>query len=165
MVINIDFDGTVVTHSFPQIGVNIGAEIVLKELVKNNHQLILFTMRCDHDFDPTTNQPDIVAERGPYLTHAVNWFLEHDIHLYGVQRNPSQDEWTSSPKSYAHLMIDDSALGCPLLKIPDISSRPFVNWIDTTYLIFDKGLLTKQQRDKCFNDIEQFFLNTYDIVI
>lgn len=34
MVINIDFDGTVVTHDYPKIGKNIGSIPVLKRLVK-----------------------------------------------------------------------------------------------------------------------------------
>lgn len=47
MYICIDFDGTCVTHEFPSIGKDIGAIPVLKELVKNNHKLILFTMRSN----------------------------------------------------------------------------------------------------------------------
>ena len=33
MVINLDFDGTVVTHDYPQIGKDIGSQPVLKKLV------------------------------------------------------------------------------------------------------------------------------------
>ena len=58
MTINIDFDGTCVTHEFPSVGKSIGAEKVLKRLVDNGHQLILFTMRSDRKeskpvIDPT----------------------------------------------------------------------------------------------------------------
>ena len=45
MEICIDFDGTCVTHDYPRVGRDIGAVPVLKELVKNRHLLILFTMR------------------------------------------------------------------------------------------------------------------------
>lgn len=38
MDICIDFDGTCVTHEFPKVGKNIGAEIVLKELVGNGQR-------------------------------------------------------------------------------------------------------------------------------
>ena len=41
----IDFDGTCVSHEFPEVGYDIGAAPVLKELVSNGHRLILFTMR------------------------------------------------------------------------------------------------------------------------
>ena len=45
LIINVDFDGTCVTHDFPQIGKEIGAAEVLKKLTYNGHNLILFTMR------------------------------------------------------------------------------------------------------------------------
>ena len=32
MTINLDFDGTCVTHAFPEVGKNIGAQRVLKKL-------------------------------------------------------------------------------------------------------------------------------------
>ena len=111
LTIAVDFDGTCVTHSYPYIGKDIGSVPVLKELVDRGHQLILWTMRS-----------------GKQLEDAVNWFSENDIPLYGVQRNPTQDSWTSSPKAYAQLYIDDAALGCPLSWNPEISDRPFVNW-------------------------------------
>ena len=44
MILNIDFDGTCVTHEFPNVGKSIGAEKVLKRLTDNGHQLILFTI-------------------------------------------------------------------------------------------------------------------------
>jgi hypothetical protein len=37
MEINIDFDGTCVTHDFPNIGTDIGS-IPLKKLVANGHK-------------------------------------------------------------------------------------------------------------------------------
>lgn len=48
MDIIIDFDGTCVTHEFPEVGKDIGAVSVLKELIKSGHNLILFTMRSDN---------------------------------------------------------------------------------------------------------------------
>lgn len=38
-----------------------------------------------------------------------------------------QAEWSLSPKSYAHVYIDDAALGCPLIFNTD-HPRPFVDW-------------------------------------
>lgn len=114
MDILIDFDGTCVTHEFPKVGKDIGAVPVLKELVKNGHNLILFTMRSDVE-NPQSDDDTIMCESGNYLTDAVNWFKDNEIPLYGIQRNPTQDSWTTSPKAYGQLMIDDSALGCPLI--------------------------------------------------
>jgi len=117
MDICIDFDGTCVTHEFPKIGKNIGAIPVLKELIASGHNLILFTMRnnCENN-------------NGNHLDDAVNWFKENDIPLFGINRNPTQDLWTKSPKAYGQLYIDDAALGCPLKFDSEISNRPFVDW-------------------------------------
>ena len=136
MTINIDFDGTCVTHEFPNMGKNIGAEKVLKRLVDNGHQLILFTMRSDKETKTITDPiKKNRTERNKFLTYAINWFDKNEIPLYGIQSNPTQSSWTDSPKSYATLMIDDSALGCPLKLDLSICKRPFVDWkIVETYL-------------------------------
>ena len=127
--LNIDFDGTVVTHDYPRVGHDIGAVAVLKKLIERGHRLILFTMRSDGSVD----------NHG--LTDAVNWFKENGIPLYGIQTNPTQLNWTTSPKSYAPLMIDDSALGCPLKIDLNISPRPFVDWVIVEELLIKKGVL------------------------
>lgn len=49
MIIAVDFDGTCVTHEFPEVGKDIGAVPVLKELVKKGHKIILYTMRSHPD--------------------------------------------------------------------------------------------------------------------
>jgi hypothetical protein len=125
MVIAIDFDGTCVTHEFPEIGNEIGAEKVLKELVSKGHNLILYTLRSDFNGYDDNGNP-IPGRK--YLTEAVSWFRERGIHLWGIQKNPQQHVWTSSPKVEADLYIDDSALGCPLIYENRISERPFVDW-------------------------------------
>ena len=110
LTICLDFDGTVVTHEYPAIDRYIGAEPVLRRIVQEGGRLILWTMR--------SGQP---------LADAVNWFKERDIPLYGVQRNPTQDSWTTSPKCYAKLYIDDAGIGCPLK--PGLKGeRPYVDW-------------------------------------
>lgn len=135
MTINLDFDGTCVTHAFPEVGNSIGAERVLKRLTDAGHQLILFTMRSDIE-NPKSDDPKIIPVGGKYLSDAVNWFKQNDIPLYGIQTNPTQKMWTTSPKSYAELMIDDSALGCPLNFDAEKSNRPFVDWdIIEEYLV------------------------------
>jgi hypothetical protein len=92
MQILIDFDGTVVTHAYPKIGYDIGAITVLKELVDNGHQLILFTMRSDKDdtnLDLISDSTSLQA-KGKYLSDAVKWFAENEISLFGIQTNPEQ---------------------------------------------------------------------------
>lgn len=109
-IIAVDFDGTVVTHAYPHIGEDAGAVPVLKELANNGCRLILLTMRSDK-----------------LLEKAVAWFRGRNIPLYGVNANPQQQLWTASPKVYADLYIDDSALGCPIRFIDGVK-RPVADW-------------------------------------
>ena len=125
---NVDFDGTCVTHDFPRIGKDIGAVPVLKKMIANGCKLILFTMRS-----------------GETLDDAVKWFKDNDIPLYGIQTNPTQRYWTTSPKSYAELMIDDSALGCPLKFDATLSDRPFVDWAAVEKLLIEKGIINESE--------------------
>lgn len=135
--LNIDFDGTCVTHDYPIVDHDIGAVAVLNKLIERGHRLILFTMRSDGSgFERLDGSVD---NHG--LTDAVNWFKENEIPLYGIQTNPTQLNWTTSPKSYAALMIDDSALGCPLKLDPSISPRPFVDWVKVEEMLIEKGII------------------------
>lgn len=111
MYIAVDFDGTCVTHDYPNIGKDIGAVPVLKKLTDSGHKIILNTMRS-----------------GDKLEEAMQWFTDNNIPLYGANENPTQKSWTKSPKVFANLYIDDAALGCPLIFDHAVSSRPFVNW-------------------------------------
>jgi hypothetical protein len=78
---------------------------------------------------------------------------------YGIQSNPRQLAWTSSPKAYAELYIDDAALSCPLsmkslyrdkLEVGfyqqgegwkyDVS-RPYVDWITVREILIEMDLI------------------------
>jgi hypothetical protein len=125
MVIGIDFDGTCVKHGYPEQGSSIdGAVEVLKELVEAGHNLILFTMRSNHPYRGLDGNSETVDTKG--LDDAVDWFSQNDIPLYGIQTNPTQHHWTTSPKAYFNLLIDDAALGCPLIK--PLGEKPYVDW-------------------------------------
>lgn len=137
MEILIDFDGTVVTHDFPKVGKDIGAVPVLRELVEKGHKLILFTMRSDVENVPSPEFPGTFT--GKYLTDAVTWFKKNNIPLYGVQSNPTQHKWTTSPKAYGQLIIDDIALGIPL--VYEDGERPYVDWIKVKELLIENNIL------------------------
>lgn len=143
MEICVDFDGTCVTHEFPKVGKDIGAIPVLKALVDNGHKLILFTMRSDkHDNEGFSSEvPEI--HNGNFLTDAVNWFKENDIPLHGIQTNPQQKEWTTSPKAYGQMYIDDAALGCPL--VHGNHKRPFVNWFEVQQILENSGVIKTKE--------------------
>lgn len=102
----VDFDGTVVEHQFPRVGPDIPfAAHCLRQLVdEHGIRIVLWTCRS-----------------GTYLDDAVRWFAERDIPLWGVNANLEQHAWSSSPKAFAHLYVDDMALGVPLL--PAVAGR------------------------------------------
>ena len=123
-VIAVDFDGTCVEHNYPAIGMDVeGAVEVLRELNKHGHRIILNTMRS-----------------GQRLEAAVRWFRDRKIELWAVNRNPEQERWTSSPKVYADIYIDDSALGCPLIFLEGVR-RPVVNWSKVRQLLESDGMI------------------------
>jgi len=123
MIIAIDFDGTCVTHEYPKIGKDIGAAPILSALVAAGHRLILLTMRS-----------------GVLLEEAVAWFKSNDIELWGVNQNPEQHKWTTSPKVYAMLYIDDAALGAPTI-LDEVSDRDYIDWPRAEDMLIDRGLL------------------------
>ena len=124
MIIAVDFDGTCVEHEYPEVGMDVeGAVDVLKALRANGHRIILFTMRS-----------------GSKLDAATRWFKERKIELWGINENPEQKEWTSSPKVFADLYIDDSAVGCPIMFV-DGARRPMVNWAKVRTQLENDGLL------------------------
>jgi hypothetical protein len=133
----VDFDGTVVTHEFPNIGKDIGAVPILKKLAANGHKLILFTMRSERPFMHFNGSVRYVLEE------AVDWFKKNDIPLYGVNSNPTQKEWTDSPKAFGQLIIDDIALGCPTKLDKKRCIRPFVDWEKVEELLIEKNLIEK----------------------
>ena len=125
MTIAIDFDGTCVTHEYPKIGKeNEGCVDILKELVREGHKLILYTMRS-----------------GKTLKQAVDWFKERGIPLWGINENPTQSAWTASPKIYANMYIDDAACGCPLIYDKSKSGRPFVDWDAVKIILLRNGFI------------------------
>lgn len=139
MDICIDFDGTCVTHEFPLIGKDIGAVPVLKKLVEAGHRLILFTMRSRQQSKTDFSEYFPEGISGTFLDDAIGWFQEHGIDLYGINENPTQKEWTSSPKAFGQLYIDDCGLNIPLIDDPEMSKKPFVDWVKVDKLLMERG--------------------------
>lgn len=128
MKIAVDFDGTCVTHDFPKVGKEIGAVPILKKLTDNGHRIILYTMRC-HPNKKSENRT-INGEKldNDTLQDAINWFKKHNIPLYGVNEDPKQKTWTTSPKAHCDICIDDRNLCTPLKIDKKLSDKPFVDW-------------------------------------
>ena len=128
MIFAIDFDGTVVKHKYPEIGESIGAEPVLRNLVKNGHQIVLNTMRGHKPYKGR----DLLQE-------AIDWFKDNGIELYGVGKTPFQETWTDSTKAFAHVYIDDSALGCP--KTKDDEGNHYADWKSIDNMFKQVGII------------------------
>lgn len=121
MFICVDFDGTIVDHRFPNIGQPVpGAIFYMKEWRKRGAQLILFTMRS-----------------GTSLDEAVRFLISTGVELYGINENPSQGSWTTSPKAYGKIYVDDAAFGCPLIHPPGFA-RPCVDWTEVGPGVLDQ---------------------------
>lgn len=133
LLVAVDFDGTCVLHKYPQVGTDVPhAERVIKRLVEEaGARIILYTMRSN-------DGPD-----GNCLEQAVEWFNEKGIRLYGVNQNPTQHRWTSSPKVYAQMYIDDAAVGCPLAETGWPEDRPYVDWQAVERSLESRGILKR----------------------
>lgn len=108
--IAIDFDGTIVENRYPSLGSPVpGAFEWMKKFQEAGAKLILYTMRD-----------------GKTLDDAVKLCKENGIEFWGVNKNHDQDEWTSSPKVWAHVYIDDHGFNCPLIIFSN--KRSYVDW-------------------------------------
>lgn len=111
MIIAVDFDGTIVEHMYPQIGRELPHAIrTLKELKERGDTVILLTMRSGFE-----------------LGEAVQFCKKLGFEFTHVNENPAQKTWTTSPKVYAQLYIDDAALGAPV-EDSWFTDRKSINW-------------------------------------
>lgn len=76
---------------------------------------------------------------GDTLDDAISWFIDNDIELWGINRNPEQYRWSSSPKVFANLYIDDAALGIPLIEPED--DRDYVDWNRVRDILITKNVI------------------------
>lgn len=130
MIIAVDFDGTIVDHKYPAIGKPFpNCFKWLKRWQALGAKLILYTMRCDGD------------KEGPVLTQAVDFCKDNGITFWGINDNPDQHHWTKSKKIYAHMYVDDAAVGCPVKVSPN--GKAAVNW-DKVGPYIERLLLAEQ---------------------
>lgn len=124
MKIAIDFDGTVVDHRFSDVGPDVpGAVGVIKKIKAAGHKVFLYTMRS-----------------GQYLEDAVKWYGDKGISLDGINTDPEQTEWTQSPKCFCNLLIDDVALGMPMIQVEGFVRR-CVNWCVAENILESRGII------------------------
>lgn len=100
MTIAVDFDGTIVTHAFPEIGRPIPFAIqTLKKLQEEGHRLILWSVR-----------------EGQLLDDAVEYCRNQGIEFYAVNSNYPEEVPIEAPsqacrKLGVDMFIDDRNVG------------------------------------------------------
>ena len=99
MKIAVDFDGTIVEHRYPEIGEEKPFAIeTLKMLIRDRHQLILWTVRT-----------------GRLLDEAIQWCRDRGVEFWAVNRDfPEEDVECNehyTRKLKVDLFIDDRNLG------------------------------------------------------
>lgn len=96
MRIAVDFDGTIVEHRYPKIGSPIPFAIeTLKQLQKENHLLILWTVR-----------------EGDLLQEAIDYCSSKGLVFYTANKNdPEENAMDAARKLAVDLFIDDRNLG------------------------------------------------------
>lgn len=123
MIIAIDFDGTIVTHEYPNIGTLAPmAKEVINELVAAGHKLFLWSMRS-----------------GEKLDEALAFLEDEGINIKVGNHSPAQ--FSESPKQYAQLYIDDAAIGTPMIKF---NGSWVVNWSALAYMFMMDGIISKE---------------------
>lgn len=99
MTIAVDFDGTIVEHRYPEIGEEKPFAIeTLKMLIRDRHQLILWTVR-----------------EGRLLDEAIQWCRDRGVEFWAVNRDFPEENITQnehfSRKLKVDLFIDDRNVG------------------------------------------------------
>lgn len=97
--IAVDFDGTIVTHEYPKIGKEIPfATDTLKMLAKDNHRLILWTVR-----------------EGELLQEAIDWCKKRGVEFWAINKDYPEESADNnqnfSRKLKADYFIDDRGIG------------------------------------------------------
>lgn len=97
--IAVDFDGTIVTHEYPNIGTELPfATETLRMLIRDRHRLILWSVR-----------------EGKLLQDAVDWCKERGVEFYAVNRDFPEERGVEnnnhfSRKLKADYFIDDRGI-------------------------------------------------------
>lgn len=98
-IIAVDFDGTIVTNEYPNIGEELPfATETLRMLIRDHHRVILWSVR-----------------EGKLLQDAIDWCRERGVEFYAVNRDYPEEEKEKnnhySRKLKADYFIDDRGIG------------------------------------------------------
>jgi hypothetical protein len=131
MRIYLDFDGTVVEHTFPNIGEDNPLAIeTIKQLIKNRHEVILNTLRSEISHISLENALFYLRNKGLILKHTdtkiqpLEFDLEYNVKI-GV------------------MYIDDISVGTPLIDAKKSNGR-MVDWAKLRTLFIERGIIKRQ---------------------
>ena len=110
--IAIDFDGTIMEHTYPVVGNPVpGAIEAIRTFQDLGAECFLWTVRS-----------------GSELEEAVQFCHRYGITFTGVNFNPTSQQWVkTAQKIHANVYIDDRAFGCPMAYDP-FSKLHHVDW-------------------------------------
>lgn len=141
--INLDFDGTVVEHQYPNIGrANFGCIEVLMKLQNAGHKIVLNTTRSEIS-------PEALHEAIRWFDYAYRFLVdaekrkkaEFNFALDGVlnyKMQPGLWDWQRF-KAEGVIMLDDQCYGIPLKKAA-MSTGNMVDWAALDIQFAEQGL-------------------------
>ncbi len=95
LTLAIDFDGTIVSHAYPNIGEPIkNAKEVMDRLMERGHKIVIWT-----------------ARNGKDLEKVRNWLIKNKYHFECINKNIINAPYRPWPKIYCDLFIEDRNVG------------------------------------------------------
>ncbi len=95
LTLAVDFDGTIVSHAYPNIGEPIkNAKDVMERLIKRGHKIVIWT-----------------ARNGKDLEKVKTWLMQNNYPFECINKNIINAPYRPWPKIYADLVIDDRNIG------------------------------------------------------
>lgn len=119
-VIAVDFDNTIAYNTkYPGVGSEVKHALAsLTLLQKAGNKVIIWTVRS-----------------GSGLENAKKWFKENNFTPDGYNHLKGQDSYSTSPKLDYDYVIDEKAVGCPIL------NDGSVDWLSVMKFLKGKGEL------------------------
>lgn len=113
MIIAVDFDGVLVRENYPEIGRDLGARYWLGALNTLGVELVLWTCRT-----------------GDAFKEMEAWLGSNYADVFtGINTKPVSAPFESDPrKIFAHVYVDDRALGAPMKNDPRTDDPPYFDW-------------------------------------
>lgn len=130
MEIQLDFDGTVVEHAYPEIGLpNPGAIETILKLHEKGHKIILNTMRANF-------KNGSLSEAIVYLQNNGLTFLDSEVNKTKIE----PIEWNMTSSDSDVIFIDDIANDIPIRKAEKVNGY-MVDWIELEKQLIQMNIL------------------------